>query len=89
MKLIDADALGICFAKREIFKVPEYADGWNAVMTILENAPSVDAVPVVRCRECKMHSSCYTEDVFKFARLNEDRRFCGVGERKDETEAPK
>ena len=45
-------------------------------------APTVDAVPVVRCGECKLHDNCYTEDVFKFAGLNDDSRFCGVGERK-------
>lgn len=52
MRLIDADALGIGNAKRQVFEKPEYADGWNAAIEIIENAPTIDAVPVVRCGEC-------------------------------------
>jgi hypothetical protein len=46
-RLIDANALGICKAKREAFENPAYADGWNSAIEIIENAPTVDAVPVV------------------------------------------
>ena len=41
-RLIDADALGIGKAKREAFTVPEYADGWNAAIDIIDAAPTVD-----------------------------------------------
>lgn len=47
MRLIDADALGIGKAKREVFEVPEYADGWNSAIDIIENAPTIEAKPVV------------------------------------------
>ena len=31
-----------------------YMEGWNdAIDSIVENAPTVDAVEVVRCRDCK------------------------------------
>lgn len=46
MRLIDADALGIGEAKREAFTVPEYADGWNSAIRILDAATTVAAVPV-------------------------------------------
>lgn len=49
-RLIDADALGICKAKRELFEKPEYADGWNSAIEIIENAKTIDAVPVVHGR---------------------------------------
>ena len=52
-RLINADALGIGKAKREAFTVPEYADGWNSAIKIIDNAPTVDAVTVVRCKDCK------------------------------------
>ena len=42
MRLIDADVLGIGKAKREAFTVPEYADGWNAVIDIIAAAPTID-----------------------------------------------
>ena len=41
-RLIDADALGIGKAKREAFTVPEYADGWNAAIDIIDAAPTID-----------------------------------------------
>lgn len=44
MRLIDADALP---------KYTGYALSANEVAEAVENAPTIDAVPVVRCRECK------------------------------------
>ena len=89
-RLIDADAM-----EKTILDFwgcdPAYCmdlNGWDPAMADvctlerLKNAPTVDAVEVVRCSECILHDSCSTEDVFKFARLNDDRRFCGVGKRK-------
>ena len=49
-RLIDANALGIGRAKREVFDNPAYADGWNSAIDIIENAPTVDAVEVVHGR---------------------------------------
>lgn len=46
MRLIDADALGVGEANRDVFIVPEYADGWNSAIKMIKNAPTVDAVPV-------------------------------------------
>ena len=53
--LIDRDALGVGPANPKVFENPAYADGWNALLKIINQAPSVDAVPVVRCKEC-IHS---------------------------------
>lgn len=44
MKLIDSDALN-----HEYYKNPSYANLCKAI----NNAPIIDAVPVVRCKECK------------------------------------
>jgi len=44
-RYIDADALGIGKAKREVFNDQAYADGWNSVIDIINAAPTVDAVP--------------------------------------------
>ena len=49
---------------------------------IIENAPTVDAVEVVRCEDCKQyngHRHCYYSDM---AVLDND--FCSYGERKDD-----
>lgn len=59
-RLIDADKLGIGKANREVFTVPEYADGWNSAVELIENAPTVDAVEVVRCGKCEeLHREWY------------------------------
>lgn len=52
MRLIDADALP---------KYTGYALSANDVANAVENAPTIDAIPVVRCRECK-YSDTFTPD---------------------------
>ena len=42
---IDVDAVGIGKADRKAFTVPEYADGWNSAIEIIENSPTADVVP--------------------------------------------
>ena len=54
MRLINADALGIGKAKREVFTVPEYADGWNAAIDIIDAAPTVDIVLPTRSQFKRM-----------------------------------
>lgn len=81
MRLIDADALGIGLANEAIFKVREYVHGWNSVIKIIDNAPTVDAVPVVRCEKCVLHGNCTTEDAFLFAGI--ENPFCCAGKWKE------
>lgn len=52
MRLIDADALGVGRCSRNLLPA-DYCAGWNGLIRLLEKAPTVDAVPVVRCKECK------------------------------------
>lgn len=48
MRLIDADALP---------KYTGYALSADEVATAVENAPTIDAVPVVRCKDCKYYKT--------------------------------
>ena len=51
-RLIDVDALGVGGCSKDV--LPEaYCAGWNGLIDLIEKAPTIDAVPVVRCRECK------------------------------------
>ena len=52
------------------------------VLDIIDAAPAADVVEVVRCRDCCMHDSCYTEEVFEFAGMTDG--FCCVGKRDKE-----
>ena len=38
-----------------------YKQDWTSsqIVTLLENAPTINAVPVVRCRECVKHGTEY------------------------------
>ena len=51
-RLIDLNALGIGERNPNAFNNPERAYGWNDLLKILETAPTVDAVEVVRCKDC-------------------------------------
>jgi hypothetical protein len=92
-KLIDADALGIGKANRDVFDDPKYADGWNNAIEIIESAPSVDAVEVVRCKDCK-HRREFAGNHTEICTCSEwgndmlimhpDEFFCQYGERRSE-----
>lgn len=48
-RYIDAAALGIGKANRDVFENKAYADGWNAAIDIIASAPTADVAEVVRC----------------------------------------
>ena len=52
MRLIDADTLGVGRCSRDVLPA-DYCAGWNGLTALIEQAPTVDAVEVVRCRDCK------------------------------------
>ena len=95
MRLIDADSLQrrICGAKCGC----EYEDCGNegdcGYDHFISNAPTIDAVPVVRCRECKhlnvvnrkeLYAHCpKTNTVFLPFELDTREHFCSLGEQKE------
>lgn len=86
MRLIDADALGIGNANKGVFDKPSYADGWNSAIAIIEDAPTIDAVEVVRCKECifrveKREFGDLQCHIFDIPMKFDD--FCSYGERKE------
>lgn len=86
MRLIDADAL----KTRKSINSANY----NSIETIqewIDNAPTIDAVPVVRCGECKYYAESKVikgDMVCKYRLWNtyytEADRFCYYGERRDD-----
>lgn len=67
----------------------------SGILTKLSKQPTIDAVPVVRCRECRhrytMNCSMYYECVRCGRQLDwtTDDGFCDRGQRKIETVLPK
>ena len=67
--------------------------GIRKALHCVEQAPTVDAVPVVRCRECKhlnvvnrkeLYAHCpKTNTVFLPVELDTREHFCALGERKE------
>ena len=91
MRLIDADRLnrkkkyqfqtkGGCFPKAE----------WFVKLDDVFQAPTIDAVPVVRCQECKnlyVGGVCFGETTWACRKLKasvELEFFCGFGEQKED-----
>ena len=73
MRLIDVDAF-----LEKMKRTSRYFD----VKFDIEEMPTIDAVPVVRCRECKYHNKppCPMRLSFNWT---EDNDFCSYGERKE------
>lgn len=52
MRLIDVDDLGVGRCSKDLLP-SAYCAGWNGLLNLIENAPTVDAVVVTRCKGCK------------------------------------
>lgn len=80
MRLIDADTL-IPKEVHTIVRLTETGEQTESVIYAedIENAPTVDAVSVVRCKDCKHHDWCSIEDMA----LNDATFFCKWGERRE------
>lgn len=95
MRLIDADALGIGRCSKDLLPAA-YCAGWNGVINLIEDAPTIDAVPVVRCKDCEHFADAKGKDSGKpcgYGSCNfavgirgivcaDD--FCSFGKRKDD-----
>lgn len=83
MRLIDADALP---RLTQIFEANGKRREQEVVLSkIIDNAPTIDAVPVVRCKDCK-HSR--NDELWHMRWCKgvtvKDEHFCADGERKDD-----
>lgn len=93
-RLIDADALEEELVSHK-YKYSPYLHFLDVAVTI-ERMPTIDAVPVVRCKDCKM-SEVFQNDssgvmarycnAFRLIRMVADDDYCSYGERRnDETD---
>lgn len=101
MRLIDADALKEYITKayeemKSEFKTDKYRDIAKLVTESfcmdIDEAPTVDAVEVVRCKDCKWFKTNYTWNgseckvcgIEPYGSIGELDDFCSRGERKDD-----
>ena len=96
MRLIDADWVLEHTKPYELSDEDWSVTGGTAIRlicTAVNQAPTIDAVPVVRCRECKhlnvvnrkeLYAHCpKTNTVFLPFELDTREHFCSLGERKE------
>lgn len=87
MRLIDADALIEALHKAgTVMGQPRFL--CRTVYECINNAPTIDAVPVVRCEDCKHYEDDPLGMGFGHCELKEELalafdRVCADGERKD------
>ena len=77
MRLIDADR-AIEIVRNQGIAHPNACHLTNYAILILREAPTVDAVEVVRCKDCKYFKTRLCEN-----EGNYDNWFCADGERKE------
>lgn len=98
MRLIDADEALRLFGKEyeETKKLihngetqlDSLAEGFTEARHIIKYVlPTVDAVPVVRCKDCKYRAGTPGQPNILCAQMHEDD-FCSYGERRAEKEPP-
>lgn len=81
MRLIDADALLNRMQKDPLFDLVER----YGVSGVIEAEPTVDAVPVIRCKDCKHKNEYgYCTLYLNFHHLTADMDYCSDAERKEE-----
>ena len=89
MRLIDADALkrDICQYCNDVYSDAPCEPSDCEHMRIIDNQPTIDAVEVVRCRDCRniLHDRMGNKFCDKHgAYINNLNDFCPCGERRTE-----
>lgn len=80
MRLIDADKFILALMDASLSSVDE-----DTILDLIDSIPTVDAVPVVRCKDCKHHYDCGVHfcDRLGMDCPDDSDFFCSYGERKD------
>lgn len=86
MRLIDADELIDDIRKKARAGFPENKNLSLYAESCVIHAIAVDAVPVVRCRDCKWYEDngvCEWTSSYPIKNFRDEDDFCSDGERKD------
>lgn len=82
MRLIDADALGVGHCSERVLP-HAYCLGWNSLVDLINSAPTVDAVEVVRCKDCDVPHNKWLGCPNFNGLIPPPDFYCARGERKD------
>ena len=87
MRLIDADkAIGRYYAEWEKQDISDGAQDRDWLKQCIDDAPAIDAVPVVRCPQCEHHEDNGYHFCNKWEHFlpDDSEFFCAFGERKED-----
>ncbi len=79
MRLIDSDKFILALMDASLSSVDE-----DTILDLVDSVPTADAVPVVRCKDCKYRDGTPGQPNILCAQMHEDD-FCSYGERKEDT----
>lgn len=77
MRLIDSDKFILAIIDASLSSVDE-----DTILDLVDSVPTADAVPVVRCKDCKYRDGTPGQPNILCAQMHEDD-FCSYGERKE------
>ena len=80
MRLIDADRLSEAIYDNVPAPYEDASWAKENCLAEIDAAPTIDAVPVVRCDSCVLEGNCFAESNFKFAGI--ENPFCCAGKLK-------
>ena len=81
MRLIDADLLSEAIHENVPASYDDASRAKENCLAEIDAAPTVDAVPVVRCEKCVAHGNCFAERVFVYTGI--ENPYCCAGEQKE------
>lgn len=81
MRLIDSDKFILALMDASLSSVDE-----DTILDLVDSIPTVDAVPVVRCKNCKYYYECGVNfcDRLGMDCPGDSDFFCSYGERKED-----
>lgn len=77
MRLIDSDKFILALMDASLSSVDE-----DTILDLVDSIPTVDVVPVVRCKDCKYRDGTPGQPNILCAQMHEDD-FCSYGECRD------
>ena len=83
MRLIDADALkeiisGNSYILRDSINSMNFGMFWDGIEQAIDESPTIDAVPVVRCKDCFLYGECKAAEWYG----ENGNGYCSVGDRR-------
>ena len=81
-RLIDADGLEVISYKETVGYTDCFDSGVLYVLELIDAAPEIDAVPVIRCKDCAVPHNKYTGCPKLNGLVTPPDFYCPFGERK-------